>query len=82
MREVAGSNPGLDFYTLCEPIYVSLRLFTVHVHTNYPVGELRVWEKVIIKEKFNPHDVLNYAGVYRASFGCQDLEIPLLIAVL
>jgi hypothetical protein len=27
MREVAGSNPGLDFYILCEPIYVFLRLF-------------------------------------------------------
>jgi hypothetical protein len=27
MREVAGSTPGLDFYLLCEPIYVSLRLF-------------------------------------------------------
>jgi hypothetical protein len=27
MREVASSNPGLDFYLLCEPIYVSLRLF-------------------------------------------------------
>jgi hypothetical protein len=23
----AGSTPGLDFYLLCEPIYVSLRLF-------------------------------------------------------
>jgi hypothetical protein len=23
MREIAGSNPGLDFYILCEPIYVS-----------------------------------------------------------
>jgi hypothetical protein len=27
MREVAGSTPGLDFYLLCEPIYVSLCLF-------------------------------------------------------
>jgi hypothetical protein len=27
MRDVAGSTPGLDFYILCEPIYVSLRLF-------------------------------------------------------
>jgi hypothetical protein len=27
MREVAGSTPGLDFYILCEPICVSLRLF-------------------------------------------------------
>jgi hypothetical protein len=27
MREVAGSTPGLDFSILCEPIYVSLRLF-------------------------------------------------------
>jgi hypothetical protein len=27
MREVAGSTPGLDFYLLCEPIYVSLHLF-------------------------------------------------------
>jgi hypothetical protein len=26
MREVAGSTPGLDFYLLCEPICVSLRL--------------------------------------------------------
>jgi hypothetical protein len=26
MREVAGSTPGLDFYLLCEPISVSLRL--------------------------------------------------------
>jgi hypothetical protein len=26
MREVTGSTPGLDFYLLCEPIYVSLRL--------------------------------------------------------
>jgi hypothetical protein len=26
MREVAGSTPGLDFYILCEPIYVSLSL--------------------------------------------------------
>jgi hypothetical protein len=27
MREVAGSTPGLDFYILCEPVCVSLRLF-------------------------------------------------------
>jgi hypothetical protein len=27
MRDVVGSTPGLDFYILCEPIYVSLRLF-------------------------------------------------------
>jgi hypothetical protein len=27
MREVTGANPGLDFNILCEPIYVSLRLF-------------------------------------------------------
>jgi hypothetical protein len=27
MREVVGSTPGLDFYSLCEPICVSLRLF-------------------------------------------------------
>jgi hypothetical protein len=27
MREVAGSTLGLDFYLLCEPICVSLRLF-------------------------------------------------------
>jgi hypothetical protein len=40
MREVAGSTPGLDFYLLCEPICVSLRLFhcalyrqLVFVHT-------------------------------------------------
>jgi hypothetical protein len=26
MREAAGSTPGLDFYLLCEPICVSLRL--------------------------------------------------------
>jgi hypothetical protein len=26
-REVTGSTPGLDFYLLCEPICVSLRLF-------------------------------------------------------
>jgi hypothetical protein len=35
MREVAGSTPGLDFYLLCEPICVSLRLYTglsVNVH--------------------------------------------------
>jgi hypothetical protein len=29
MREVAGSSPGLDFYLLCEPIYVSLSLFVL-----------------------------------------------------
>jgi hypothetical protein len=28
MREVAGSTPGLDFYILCEPICVSLCLFS------------------------------------------------------
>jgi hypothetical protein len=33
MREVAGSNPGLDFYILCEPIYVSLRLIHCHCIT-------------------------------------------------
>jgi hypothetical protein len=27
MRDVASSTPGLDFYLLCEPICVSLRLF-------------------------------------------------------
>jgi hypothetical protein len=27
MREVAGSTTGLDFYLLCEPICVSVRLF-------------------------------------------------------
>jgi hypothetical protein len=27
MREVAGSTPGLDFYLLCEPIYVSLHFY-------------------------------------------------------
>jgi hypothetical protein len=34
MREVTGSTPGLDFYLLCEPICVSLRLFhcTLYKH--------------------------------------------------
>jgi hypothetical protein len=27
MQEVVGSTPGLDFYLLCGPICVSLRLF-------------------------------------------------------
>jgi hypothetical protein len=30
MREVAGSTPGLDFYLLREPIYVSHHLFLLH----------------------------------------------------
>jgi hypothetical protein len=41
MREVAGSTPGLDFYILCEPIYVSLRLFGLIEEYN----KCMKWEK-------------------------------------
>jgi hypothetical protein len=37
MREVAGSTPGLDFYLLCEPVCVSLRLFQSLSHVGYTV---------------------------------------------
>jgi hypothetical protein len=33
MREVAGSTPGLEFYLLCEPICVSLRLLPPSIST-------------------------------------------------
>jgi hypothetical protein len=39
MREVAGSTPGLDFYLLCEPICVSLRLQYFIVTLHYTSGQ-------------------------------------------
>jgi hypothetical protein len=35
MREVAASNPGLDFYISCEPIYVPLLLYIYYMAKPY-----------------------------------------------
>jgi hypothetical protein len=45
--EIAGSSPGLDFYLLREPIYVSLRLLATdgELSTSHTQGFRRLSEK-------------------------------------
>jgi hypothetical protein len=52
MREVAGSTPGLDFYLLCEPIHVSLRLSNSAMFNPFRLRQSgEIWENVLFSLK-------------------------------
>jgi hypothetical protein len=44
---ISGSTPGLEFYLLCEPICVSLRLFQMYINVGLNISYMikRIWNK-------------------------------------